>query len=117
MHRRQRRLIQPAFHPTRFPGYAQIMTKHIDGITTTWADGQVLDIVSEMATLTARIAVETMFSDALPPATLQAMRNNLHALWRASTHARSSRHRWMHSFLPRTVSTTPAPTCEKSSAA
>src|SRR5947209_7953679 len=27
MHRRQRRLVQPAFHPARFPGYAQVMSK------------------------------------------------------------------------------------------
>jgi pentalenene oxygenase len=79
-HRRLRRLVQPAFHPARFPGYAQVMTKHIDEITTLWDDGQVLDIVSEMATLTARIAVETMFSDALSPAILHAARNDLHAL-------------------------------------
>lgn len=80
MHRRQRRLVQHAFHPARFPGYSQVMTKHIAGTTASWEHGQTLDILPEMATLTARIAVETMFSDALPPAMLQAMRNDLHAL-------------------------------------
>lgn len=80
MHRRQRRLVQPTFHPARFPGYAQIMTKHISGVTASWENGQILDILPEMATLTTRIAVETMFSNALPPAMLQAVRNDLHAL-------------------------------------
>ncbi|PZS40380.1 MAG: cytochrome P450 [Pseudonocardiales bacterium] len=70
LHRRQRRLAQPAFHSTRLPGYAQVMTKHIAEVTGSWQDGQVLDVLPEMMTLTARIAVETMFSDALPAALL-----------------------------------------------
>lgn len=39
MHRRQRRLVQCAFHPARFPGYAQVMTKHIAGVTASWEHG------------------------------------------------------------------------------
>ncbi|MGH3721059.1 MAG: cytochrome P450 [Pseudonocardiaceae bacterium] len=73
LHRRQRRLAQPAFHPTRLPGYAQVMTKHITEVTGSWRDGQVLDVLSEMMTLTARTAVETMFSDALPATLLDAV--------------------------------------------
>jgi pentalenene oxygenase len=72
-HRRQRRLVQPAFHPTRLRGYAQVMTKHIAEVTGSWRDGQVLDVLPEMMTLSARTAVETMFSDALPPAVLSAV--------------------------------------------
>jgi cytochrome P450 len=73
MHRRQRRLTQPAFHPARLPGYARVMTTHIDEMTASWQDGQVLDVLSEMMTVTARTTVETMFSDALPPAALGAV--------------------------------------------
>ncbi|HZS21722.1 MAG TPA: cytochrome P450 [Pseudonocardiaceae bacterium] len=80
LHRRQRRLIQPTFHPARFPGYAQIMAKHIAEVTASWQHGQILDILPEMTTLSARIAIDTMFSDALPPATLHAVINDLHAL-------------------------------------
>ncbi|MGH3829630.1 MAG: cytochrome P450 [Pseudonocardiaceae bacterium] len=72
LHRRQRRLVQPAFHPTRLPGYAQVMTKHIAEVTGSWRDGQVLDVLPEMMTLTARTTVETMLSDALPAALLGA---------------------------------------------
>ncbi|MGB8961025.1 MAG: cytochrome P450 [Pseudonocardiaceae bacterium] len=75
-HRRQRRLAQPAFHPARLPGYAQVMTKHITEVTASWQDGQVIDVLPEMMTLTARTAVETMFSDALPGATLGAVLND-----------------------------------------
>ncbi|MGH3773030.1 MAG: cytochrome P450 [Pseudonocardiaceae bacterium] len=73
LHRRQRRLAQPAFHPTRLPGYARVMTKHAAEVTGSWRDGQVLDLIPEMMTLTIRIAVETMFSDALPAALLGAV--------------------------------------------
>ncbi|HET9256155.1 MAG TPA: cytochrome P450 [Pseudonocardiaceae bacterium] len=79
-HRRQRRLAQPCFHPARLPGYAEVMTKHIATITASWRDGQVLDVLSEMMTLTARTAVETLFSDALPPAMLGAVLNDFNAL-------------------------------------
>ncbi|MGH3671039.1 MAG: cytochrome P450 [Pseudonocardiaceae bacterium] len=80
VHRRQRRLAQPAFHPARLPGYAQVMTKHIAEVTASWQDGQVLDVLSEMMTLTARTAVETMFSDTLPSAVLSAVLNDLNTI-------------------------------------
>jgi pentalenene oxygenase len=80
LHRRQRRLAQPAFHPARLPGYAQVMTKHIAEVTASWQDGQVLDVLSEMMTLTARTTVETIFSDALPSAVLSAVLNDLNTI-------------------------------------
>jgi cytochrome P450 len=72
-HRRQRRLAQPAFHPTRLPGYARVMTRRIAEVTGSWRDGQVLDVLPEMLTLTSGTVVETMSSDALPPAMLGAV--------------------------------------------
>ena len=80
LHRRQRRLAQPAFHPTRLPSYAQVMTKHIAEVTGSWQDGQVIDVLAEMTTLTVRTAVETMFSDALPPTELGAVGDDLSTL-------------------------------------
>src|SRR5262249_46152969 len=59
-HRRQPRLAQPCFHPARLPDYAEVMTKHIATIPASWRDGQVLDVLPEMMTLTARTAVETL---------------------------------------------------------
>jgi pentalenene oxygenase len=56
------------------------MTKHIAEITASWQHGQILDILPEMTTLTARIAVETMFSDALPSAVLPRVLNDLNDL-------------------------------------
>ncbi|MDQ3825754.1 MAG: cytochrome P450, partial [Actinomycetota bacterium] len=79
-HRRQRRLVQPAFHPARFPGYAQVMTRHITALTTSWQDGQILDVLTEMMTLSGRIAIETMFSDALPSAALRPVLNDFNTI-------------------------------------
>ncbi|MGH3829261.1 MAG: cytochrome P450 [Pseudonocardiaceae bacterium] len=80
LHRRQRRLAQPAFHPTRLPSYVHVMTKHIAEVAASWRDGQVLDVLPEMMTLTARTAVETMFSDALPAALLGAMLDDFNTI-------------------------------------
>ncbi|SCE01040.1 pentalenene oxygenase [Streptomyces sp. DvalAA-14] len=67
-HRRQRRLVQPAFHSSRLPGYAQAMTEHIDALTRSWHDGQEIDVLTEMLTLTTRILTVTTFGNALTPA-------------------------------------------------
>ncbi|MFF3062290.1 cytochrome P450 [Streptomyces sp. NPDC057909] len=65
-HRRQRRLTQPAFHRSRFSGYTQVMTAQAAAMTSDWRDGEILDVLPEMMTLTIRTVAETMFSGALP---------------------------------------------------
>ncbi len=67
LHRRQRRLVQPAFHPGRLPGYARTMTDLIDETTDSWRDGQELDVLAEMTAITSATTAATMFSEALPP--------------------------------------------------
>ncbi|MEU2653692.1 cytochrome P450 [Streptomyces sp. NPDC007325] len=66
-HRRQRRLIQPAFHPTRLPGYAQAMTDRIDAGITAWRPGQRIDLVTELRSMAADILLSTLFGTALTP--------------------------------------------------
>jgi cytochrome P450 len=66
-HRRQRRLIQPAFHPGRIPGYAETMAARIAAATGRWHEGQVLDVVPELLAITMQTTVETMFSGVLTP--------------------------------------------------
>ncbi|MGK5529747.1 cytochrome P450 [Streptomyces sp. URMC 129] len=69
-HRRLRRLSQPAFHPARLPGYAQAMTASVDEATGSWQPGQVLDVPTEMMTITSGVLAATLFSGTLPPAEL-----------------------------------------------
>ncbi|MFD8148940.1 cytochrome P450 [Streptomyces sp. NPDC059708] len=66
-HRRQRRLLQPAFHPTRLPGYARATTARAAEATGSWQEGQILDVVAVMQELVAGITTDTLFSTTAPP--------------------------------------------------
>ncbi|GAA2996018.1 cytochrome P450 [Actinokineospora diospyrosa] len=68
LHRRQRRLVQPAFHPSRLPAYAAVMAREAAATMQAWQDGAELDVLPRMLDLTSRIVAVTMFSDALPEA-------------------------------------------------
>jgi cytochrome P450 len=64
LHRRQRRLIQPAFHASRIEAYAQSMrvaAAELPG-RAGWADGAVRDVAADMAALTLRIVGQTLFA-------------------------------------------------------
>lgn len=64
-HRRQRRLIQPAFHRERLDGYARIMSRRAAEAADGWADGQVIDVFSEMSALTMGVVGESLFGTGL----------------------------------------------------
>ncbi|MEV6420806.1 cytochrome P450 [Streptomyces sp. NPDC051662] len=69
-HRRQRRLVQPAFHRDRMPGYAEVMAAQIRSATDRWRTDRDLDVLAELTHLTATTLVETMLSSTLSPTTL-----------------------------------------------
>lgn len=64
LHRRQRRLIQPAFHAGRIAAYAAGMRAEAAALPDRagWADGAVTDIAADMGTLTLRIVGRTLFA-------------------------------------------------------
>ncbi|RSS76845.1 cytochrome P450, partial [Streptomyces sp. WAC06614] len=66
-HRRQRRLVQPAFHPDRMPGYTEIIAAQTATQVAAWRDGQVIDVMAETTALAARNVAAALFSDALSP--------------------------------------------------
>lgn len=80
-HRRQRRLLQPAFHPSRLGSYAQVMTAQFADLSNSWRDGQVLDVPAAIQTNTARVIVATMFSDTLPAPVLHQAIDDVNALF------------------------------------
>ncbi len=80
-HRRQRRLVQQAFHPARLPGYAEAMTASIMEVTRSWRDGRPLDISTEMMKITSRTLATTMFSDTLPGEQLDRLTENVHVIF------------------------------------
>jgi cytochrome P450 len=59
--KRQRRLIQPAFHRDRIAGYADVMTGCTRDMLAHWRDGDALDIHREMMQVTLRIVVRCLF--------------------------------------------------------
>jgi cytochrome P450 len=61
-HLRQRRMIQPAFHRSRIAEYAESMVEFADKMSSSWSDGDVLDIDKEMMHLTLQIVGKTLFS-------------------------------------------------------
>ncbi len=71
LHRRQRRLCQPSFHPGRLHGYGAVFARAAESTAQKWHDGDVLDITQEMMTLTTRATMETMFSGSLPAETMR----------------------------------------------
>ena len=54
-HDRQRKLIQPAFHPNQIKAYANIMTSFTLKMSKEWKDGIELDIHKEMTRITSNI--------------------------------------------------------------
>jgi cytochrome P450 len=59
--RRQRKLIQPAFHQARIAAYADNMVGHTQSMLASWSDGQTLDIHEAMMHLTLGIVAKTLF--------------------------------------------------------
>jgi cytochrome P450 len=69
-HRRQRRLVQPAFHRDRTPGYARVMTEQITTVPQPWRDGQVLDVLAVMNALTTAVTTRILFAAEIDKSTL-----------------------------------------------
>ena len=59
--RRQRKLIQPAFHQGRIAAYSEIMVGYTERMLASWSDGQTLDIHEAMMRLTLGIVAKTLF--------------------------------------------------------
>lgn len=61
LHKRQRKLVQPAFHHQRIANYAGVMVDYTERMLNGWQDGQSLDIAHEMMKLTMHIVAKTLF--------------------------------------------------------
>ena len=61
-HKRQRRLVQPAFHRERLVAYAAIMTECAAECRERWTPGEHLDLSKEMMRLTLAIVARALFS-------------------------------------------------------
>ncbi|MFF2519295.1 cytochrome P450 [Streptomyces sp. NPDC058086] len=66
-HRRQRRMIQPAFHTDRHNHYARIMVEETKAALETWPTDESVEIYPAMQQITTRIAARTMFACPMEP--------------------------------------------------
>ncbi len=62
LHRRQRKLMQPAFHHRRVQGYAGAMTHYTMQMRGNWQPGAVVDMHHEMMALTLAVVGKTLFN-------------------------------------------------------
>lgn len=62
LHRRQQKLMQPAFRGDAIERYAAMMIECFEHGDSTWRSGQTLDIVEEMHRLTMNVATKTLFN-------------------------------------------------------
>jgi pentalenene oxygenase len=69
LHRRQRRLAQPAFHAARIAAYTATMRDVVAARSATWQPGAVLDLSTETHDLAMDILVRTLLT---PPAGVDA---------------------------------------------
>lgn len=61
LHDRQRRLIQPAFHPKRVEGYFDAMLASTDALLATWRHNTTRDLHADMTALTITITTRALF--------------------------------------------------------
>jgi cytochrome P450 len=62
LHRRQRRLAQPAFNHARLASYARVMVECAGKASTRWKSDQTIDVHAEMMRLTLDVVGRTLFS-------------------------------------------------------
>ena len=66
--KRQRRLMQPAFHQRRIAEYARTMVTETQSMLEGWSDGEARDLHADMMTLTLRIVARALFGSGISDA-------------------------------------------------
>ncbi|MBB1255454.1 cytochrome P450 [Streptomyces sp. OF3] len=77
LHRRNRRLIQPMFHPTRIARYSAVMSANAAAMSDRWREGQEIELEEEMARYAVETLAETLFSTDIGRPAVEAVRTNL----------------------------------------
>ncbi|MHC0433729.1 cytochrome P450 [Streptomyces sp. O3] len=75
-HRKQRRLLQPAFRRSQLTAYAEAMARHAEEMVASWTAGQELSMVTEMRRFTLSSVAKMIFSGDLGrPAVAEVQRS------------------------------------------
>jgi cytochrome P450 len=62
LHDRQRRIIQPLFHPKQITTYGKVITDYAASLNQRWKDGETRDILKEMMQLTLSIICKSVLN-------------------------------------------------------
>jgi cytochrome P450 len=65
LHRRQRRLVQPAFHARRIERYMEVMVAEGRRLAEQWNDGDRIDLGHQMSELTLKVVAKALFGTTL----------------------------------------------------
>lgn len=93
-HRRQRRLMQPAFHADRIARYTDIMAEQCAAWTAAWEPGQRLDLVKEINRLSLEILMRTLFASEPGPELRAAVKDWLSVKYKSMRLALSPWQAW-----------------------
>ncbi|HEX2995202.1 MAG TPA: cytochrome P450 [Anaerolineales bacterium] len=61
-HDRYRELMEAPLHPSQLPGYTQMMIEQTDRVTSTWKDGEMVDMLVESRKIALLIIMQALFS-------------------------------------------------------
>lgn len=61
-HDRYRALMEPPLHPAQLPVYTQMMIEQTDKVSSTWQDGETVDMLVESRKIALLIIMQTLFS-------------------------------------------------------
>ncbi|MGW6541973.1 cytochrome P450 [Streptomyces massasporeus] len=81
-HRRQRRLLQPTFRPSRVAAQTDAMAEEAAALCRDWRTGQEVDVSAATLGLTTRLISRLLLSDSLAPAAVDEVRHCLAAIVR-----------------------------------
>ncbi|MFI9201122.1 cytochrome P450 [Streptomyces sp. NPDC053048] len=82
LHRRQRRLIRPAFGRAARTGHAAAMERHARALTEAWRPGQVVELDAAVTELVMAAFAEAMFSSPMGRPAVEEMRRSLPVIMR-----------------------------------
>ncbi|CCK25821.1 cytochrome P450 [Streptomyces davaonensis JCM 4913] len=99
-HRRQRRMMQPAFHHQQLERYGPVVEEEIAALTEHWGDEQVIDAYSVLYGLSLRTVTRTLFAAKVDEEVVEGIRHSFDIAF-------SGFFRQM--FLPRAVLELPLP--------
>jgi cytochrome P450 len=92
--RRQRRLIQPAFHRRKIEQFASVMREEIESLLEPWErvslQGYAIDVAAQMMRLTLNVVTRTLFSSGLSTQETQVVSQSLPFLLRETDRRISS---------------------------